>query len=129
MAGPRWAHVTDDQLALRGLRARGYHGAKAHERQEGQVFVVDAVLALDTRPAAESDEVVSTVDYGALAERLVTLVEGAPVRLIETLAQRLADACLEHPDVREVEVTVHKPEAPVPYPLDDVTVTILRSRP
>lgn len=121
--------MSHDRLALRGLRARGFHGALPTEREQGQTFVVDAVLGLDTRPAAAGDDLARTVDYGSLAGRLVALVEGEPVRLIETLAQRLADTCLEHPGVREVEVTVHKPEAPMPLPFDDVTVTILRSRP
>lgn len=118
-----------DRLALRGLRARGRHGVLARERAEGQPFVVDAVLGLDTRPAAAGDDLTRTVDYGALAGRLIAIVEGEPFNLIETLAQRLADACLAEPGVREAEVTVHKPEAPVPFPFEDVAVTIVRSRP
>lgn len=118
-----------DRLALRGLRARGWHGVLARERAEGQPFVVDAVLGLDTRPAAAGDDLTRTVDYGSLAGRLVAIVEGEPCNLIETLAQRLADECLAEPGVREAEVTVHKPEAPVPFPFEDVAVTIVRSRP
>lgn len=121
--------MSRDRLALRGLRARGWHGVLPSERAEGQTFVVDAVLALDTRAAAAADDLRRTVDYGALAGRLVAVVEGEPVRLIETLAQRLADECLAEPGVEEVEVTVHKPEAPLSLPFDDVTLTILRSRP
>jgi dihydroneopterin aldolase len=55
-------------------------------------------------------------------------VSGEPVALIETLAARLAAACLDDPGVGEVEITVHKPHAPVPHPFDDVAVTIRRSR-
>ncbi|MGH8866996.1 MAG: dihydroneopterin aldolase [Actinomycetes bacterium] len=117
-----------DRVALRGLRARGTHGVLAHERAEGQAFVVDVVLGLDTRLAASSDDLTDTVDYAALAEKVVALIEGAPVDLIETLADRIARTSLEDPRVAEVEVTVHKPEAPVPVPFDDVTVTIIRSR-
>lgn len=120
--------TTPDRLALRGLRARGYHGALAREREEGQTFVVDTVLSFDTRPAASTDDLRRTVDYGALAGRLVAVVEGEPVCLIETLVSRLADECLAESSVQEVEMTVHKPEAPVPFPFDDVTVTITRSR-
>lgn len=118
-----------DRLALRGLRARGRHGALAREREEAQVFVVDAVLGLDIRPAAAGDDLARTVDYGALAGRLVAVVEGEPVNLIETLAQRLAAECLAEPAVREAEVTVHKPQAPLSFPFEDVSVTILRSCP
>ncbi len=117
-----------DRIALRGLRARGYHGVYEHERRDGQDFVVDATLGVDTRPAAASDDLSRTVDYGSLATRLVGIITAEPVQLIETLAQRLAEACLAEPAVTEVEITVHKPQAPVRVPLDDVAVTISRRR-
>jgi 7,8-dihydroneopterin aldolase/epimerase/oxygenase len=117
-----------DRVALRGLRARGRHGFLPAERELGQEFVVDVVLGLDTRPAAADDDLSRTVDYGALAGRLVDVIEGPPVKLIETLAERLAASCLDHPQVEEAEVIVHKPNAPMPYRFDDVTVTIHRSR-
>ncbi|WP_375546695.1 dihydroneopterin aldolase [Streptomyces gossypii] len=116
-----------DRVALRGLRARGHHGVFAREREEGQTFIVDLDLGLDTRPAAASDDLSKTVHYGIVAEEVVALVEGEPVDLIETLAERIAEACLAHEAVREVEVVVHKPEAPVTVPFDDVTITIKRS--
>ena len=117
-----------DRVALHGLRAHGRHGVFEHERATGQEFVVDAVLELDTAPAAASDALADTVDYGALSRRLADVVEGEPVQLIETLAQRLVDVCLSDPRVSAAEVTVHKPHAPVPVPLADVTVTIRRER-
>jgi 7,8-dihydroneopterin aldolase/epimerase/oxygenase len=119
---------TLDRIALRGLRAHGRHGVFEHEREQGQTFLVDVVLGLDTRPAAAADDLARTVDYGAVAARITAIVEGDPVDLIETLAQRIADACLADPAVEEVEVTVHKPEAPIPLPFADVTVTINRGR-
>jgi dihydroneopterin aldolase len=118
-----------DQIALRGLRAFGYHGVLPEERRDGQTFIVDAVLAVDTRAAAASDDLAATVDYAAVAQRIAAIVEGDPVDLIETLAQRLADACLEPAPVSAVEITVHKPEAPTGVNVDDVTVTIRRDRP
>jgi 7,8-dihydroneopterin aldolase/epimerase/oxygenase len=118
-----------DRISLLGLRAFGRHGVLAHERSYGQEFVIDAVLWVDTRPAAAADELTLTVDYGALADRLAGIVSGAPVDLIETLADRLAAACLAEPVVRQVEITVHKPHAPVAQLLRDVTVAIVRSRP
>ncbi|MEU9794174.1 dihydroneopterin aldolase [Streptomyces sparsogenes] len=117
-----------DRVALRGLRARGHHGVFPQEREEGQTFVVDLVLGLDTRPAAAADDLTKTVHYGVVAEQVVEVVEGEPVDLIETLAERIAERCLEHEAVREVEVVVHKPEAPITVPFDDVTITITRSR-
>ncbi len=121
--------MTADRVSLLGLRAFGRHGVFDHERRDGQEFVVDAVLWLDTRAAAAADDLSLTVDYGSVAARLAAIVSGEPVALIETLADRLAAACLAaDPAVGEVEITVHKPHAPLPLPFTDVTVTIRRSR-
>jgi 7,8-dihydroneopterin aldolase/epimerase/oxygenase len=117
-----------DRISLLGLRVIGRHGVFDWERTGGQEFVVDVVLGVDTRPAAAADDLSLTADYGALTERLHDIVAGPSVALIETLAQRLADACLADPAVQEAEVTVHKPHAPVTRHLADVTVTIQRSR-
>jgi len=121
--------LTTDRISLMGLRVFGRHGVLEHERHDGQEFVVDAVLWLDTRPAAAADDLALTVDYAAVASSLAAVVSGEPVALIETLADRLAAACLSaHQAVREVEITVHKPHAPLIQSFGDVTVTISRSR-
>ncbi|MFJ8695029.1 dihydroneopterin aldolase [Streptomyces roseolilacinus] len=117
-----------DRVALRGLRARGHHGVFPKEREEGQTFIVDVVLGLDTRPAAAEDDLAKTVHYGIVAEEVVDVVRGEPVDLIETLAECIAQSCLKHEGVQEVEVCVHKPDAPITVPFDDVTITITRSR-
>ena len=120
--------ASTDRIVLRGLRGHGFHGVYDAERATGQPFVVDVELVLDLRPAAASDEVTDTVHYGELAARVVAVVEGEPVALLETLAQRVADVCLADQRVVETTVTVHKPEAPVPVAFDDVAVTIVRRR-
>jgi dihydroneopterin aldolase len=117
-----------DRITLTGLRGFGHHGVYAEERAAGQEFVVDVVLRMDTRPAARSDDVRDTVHYGELAGRVVAAVEGEPVQLLETLAARVADVCLAEPAAEAVEVTVHKPQAPVGVPFTDVSVTIERDR-
>nr|WP_191898258.1 dihydroneopterin aldolase [Planomonospora parontospora] len=120
--------MAGDRISVRGLRARGRHGVLPAERELGQEFVLDVTLFLDTSPAAAADDLTKTVHYGELAEDLVKVVEGEPVDLIETLAQRLADVCLARERVTAAEVSVHKPAAPIPLPFDDVVVTITRSR-
>lgn len=115
-----------DRIALAGLRVRGFHGVLPEEREQGQLFVVDVVLELDLRPAAASDDVTDTVDYGELASRLGAVVSGPPVDLIETLAERLAAVCLTDRRVHRVEVTVHKPDAPIALSFEDVRVTVVR---
>lgn len=115
-----------DRIAVRGLSATGHHGVFEFEKREGQTFVVDVVLGVDTREAAATDDLASTVNYADIAAAVVALIEGEPVDLIETLAQHVADACLAREGVEAVEVTVHKPEAPVGVTFGDVTVTISR---
>ena len=117
-----------DRIVLTGLTVRGFHGVYEHERRDGQDFVVDATLWLDSRPAAASDELADTVDYGVLAERIAAVVGGEPVNLIETLAARLADLCMADERVTAAEVTVHKPQAPIAREFADVAVTARRSR-
>jgi 7,8-dihydroneopterin aldolase/epimerase/oxygenase len=117
-----------DRLALRGLRAVGHHGVLDFERRDGQEFLVDVELALDTSSAARDDDLSQTVHYGELAQRLHHAIATDPVDLIETLAQRLADVCLAEVRVASVEVTVHKPHAPIQVAFDDVSLTIHRSR-
>ncbi len=117
-----------DRLRLLGLRAFGHHGVLEAERRDGQEFLVDVELALDTRRAAAGDRLSDTVHYGDLAERLHDVIVTDPVDLIETLAQRLADVCLAEPPVAWVGVTVHKPHAPIEVAFDDVSLTIHRSR-
>ncbi|WP_235491453.1 dihydroneopterin aldolase [Frigoribacterium sp. Leaf186] len=117
-----------DVLRLEGVRATGHHGVFDHERRDGQEFVVDVVVHLDTAPAASGDDLGETVHYGVLAEELVAAVERDPVDLIETLAERLAAVVLAHRAAVATEVTVHKPGAPITVPFGDVSITISRER-
>jgi 7,8-dihydroneopterin aldolase/epimerase/oxygenase len=117
-----------DRITITGIEAYGYHGVLPHERADGQRFVVDLELGLDTRPAAWSDDLSRTVDYGNLTQRVHDAVTSDPVELIETLAERVADLLLDAEPVRWVRVTVHKPQAPIPVAFADVAVTIERSR-
>jgi len=117
-----------DRILLTGLRAHGHHGVYDFERAAGQEFVVDVVLEIDLAVAAASDDVADTVHYGELADRLVAIITGPPVALIETLAGRLIGACLADVRVRAATVTVHKPQAPIAHAFSDVAVTLRRSR-
>jgi dihydroneopterin aldolase len=118
-----------DELSVTGIECYAHHGVFEHERREGQVFLVDLVLGLDTRPAARSDDLHDTVDYGSLVARVKAAVESDPVDLIETLAQRISDVCVSDDRVDWARVTVHKPAAPIDAVFSDVTLTITRSSP
>ncbi|KQZ09804.1 dihydroneopterin aldolase [Agromyces fucosus] len=117
-----------DRITLTGLRVRAHHGVFDFERVEGQEFVIDVSVAVDLAAAAASDELDRTVHYGELAEAVVAAVERDPVDLIETVAERVAAVALGFAAVDEVEVTVHKPQAPITVPFGDVAVTIVRGR-
>ena len=117
-----------DQLAVRGIEVHAHHGVFDFERRDGQTFLIDLLLGLDTSAAATTDDLSRTVDYGALVDEVVAAVQKDPVDLIETLAQRIADVCLAHEQVETVEVTVHKPHAPIAATFSDVALTINRSR-
>jgi dihydroneopterin aldolase len=115
-----------DRLAVYGIEAVGHHGVFDFERREGQVFKVDLVLGLDTGPAARSDDLQDTVDYGSLVAAVKRAIETEPVDLIEKLAQRIADVCLTDARVQWTDVTVHKPDAPIEATFSDVALTIHR---
>ncbi|THV33943.1 dihydroneopterin aldolase [Glycomyces buryatensis] len=117
-----------DLITLSGLRVHGRHGVFDHERESGQDFIIDVALAADTAQAAATDDLKYTVDYGTLADTLADIVAGEPVNLIETLADRLAQACLADSRVHRAKVTVHKPQAPIAQQFSDVSITIERSR-
>src|SRR5215218_3696781 len=118
-----------DELAVTGIECYGHHGVFEFEKREGQIFVIDLVLGIDTAPAAASDDLQDTVDYGSLVASVKAAVEKDPVDLIETLAQRISDVCLLDGRVEWARVTVHKPGAPIEAAFADVTLTFTRSSP
>jgi dihydroneopterin aldolase len=116
-----------DRILLSDLRVRGHHGVLAHEAQLGQVFVIDLELELDLGPAGRSDHLDATVDYGSLAGRVAEVVGGRPRKLLEALAEDLAQLVLADERVCRVRVRVTKPQAPLPVD-GRVAVEIVRDR-
>ncbi|MFC7451360.1 dihydroneopterin aldolase [Rhodococcus daqingensis] len=117
-----------DRIELRGLRVRGNHGVFEHEKRDGQDFLVDITVWMDLSIAAASDDLADTMHYGELAETAAAIVAGPSRDLIETVAGEIADAVLADDRVNAVEVTVHKPSAPIPLTFGDVAVVARRSR-
>ncbi|MBE1514815.1 2-amino-4-hydroxy-6-hydroxymethyldihydropteridine diphosphokinase [Nesterenkonia halotolerans] len=118
-----------DTIRLTGLTATGHHGVFDFEKREGQPFRVDAELTLDFRAAGRSDELQDTVSYVEIAELIEAAITGEPFDLIEALADHLAREILRS-DARllAAEITVHKPQAPLPQSFQDVSVTARRTR-
>ncbi|MEZ0349903.1 dihydroneopterin aldolase [Mycobacterium sp. pR1184] len=117
-----------DRIELRGLTVHGRHGVYEFERASGQEFVVDIVAWIDLVDAAASDDLADTYDYVALAERAAAIVGGPARNLIETVGAEIADFVMDDERVYAVEVTVHKPHAPIELQFADVAVVIRRSR-
>ncbi len=116
-----------DRIRLTGIEVTATHGVYAHEKVTPQPFVVDLVCRL--RPRPDTDDLATTVDYSELTRQVAEVVSSDSVDLIETLAERISRTCLANPRIAEVEVTVHKPEAPLSVPVADVAVTITRRNP
>lgn len=117
-----------DTITVTGIRVHAHHGVFAAERQNGQPFIADVTVWTDLRRAGESDALADTVHYGELAEQVAAALGSSPADLIETVAERVAEAALGFAAVQRARVTLHKPEAPITVPFDDVAVTITRAR-
>jgi dihydroneopterin aldolase len=122
------ASLSPDSITLTGLRVNAHHGVYEFERQNGQDFVIDITVWLDLSVPAGSDDVAQTIHYGELAVEVAEAVRRDPVDLIETVAERVAAVVLDHAAAQRVQVTVHKPDAPIEVPFVDVAVQIVRTR-
>ncbi|MDT5090748.1 MAG: 7,8-dihydroneopterin aldolase/epimerase/oxygenase [Mycobacterium sp.] len=117
-----------DRIELRGLVVRGHHGVFEHERRDGQDFVVDITVWIDLDRAGASDDLADTLDYGELAKRAADIVGGPAKNLIEAVAAEIAEDIMRDERAHAVEVTLHKPNAPIPLAFNDVAVVARRSR-
>jgi dihydroneopterin aldolase len=110
-----------DMIRITGLTLHGYHGVFDDEKRDGQKFVVDLAIELDATLAGETDSLDHTVDYSQVAGAVAAVVTGESVDLIETLAYRVGGVVVAFEGVAAVDVTVHKPQAPVGYPVTDIS--------
>lgn len=117
------------KIKIKGLRVYAHHGVFDFERQNGQDFYIDVTVWVAGKSTL-TDDLNHTVHYGDLAKALVEAAKNQPVDLIETLAQRLLDLTLNFGGgslsglIKKAKVTVHKPNAPIPYDFKDVSVTL-----
>lgn len=116
-----------DRVLIRQLRARCIIGLSPEERREKQDVVVSIALSVDLHPAGQSDALEDSVDYRAVKKRVLALVEQSEYRLLEGLAEAVAQSCLEAPRVAEVQVTIDKPGA-LRF-ARSVAVEVVRKRP
>ncbi|MCL5281446.1 MAG: dihydroneopterin aldolase [Planctomycetes bacterium] len=100
-----------DRIFIRDLAIRCIVGVDEYERREKQDILVHLTLHADLRRAGRTDALEDTVDYRALKKRILRLAEESRFRLIEALAQNIADECLRDERVEQVAVMVEKPGA------------------
>jgi dihydroneopterin aldolase len=117
-----------DTIDLRGIEVYARHGVFEHEQERAQVFLVDVTAHVDLSKPGATDDLADTLDYGLLAGEVREVVGGESHKLIERVADRVAETVLAHQIVHRVVVTIHKPDAPVDVVLRDVSVTVDRSR-
>ncbi|MBI1399456.1 dihydroneopterin aldolase [Hyphomonas sp.] len=117
-----------DRVFVSNLCLHGFHGVHNAEKNLGQKFYLDMDCEL-AGPATTTDLMRDTVDYGALCDLAAKLSEETVFNLIETFAERIAQAVLDtQPLVKRVTVTVRKPSAPIRHFVDHVGVAVTRSR-
>ena len=118
-----------DKIVMKNLSFYGYHGVLSEETTLGQKFFIDIELLVDLKKAGKSDHVKDTVHYGEAYNIIKNIVEEKRFKLIEALAEDIADTILKTFSlVKEIDVTIKKPEAPVPGIYDYFGVQIRRSQ-
>lgn len=101
-----------DQIVIEGLLVRGIVGINPEERENLQDIVIDLTLWVDTRAAAESDDIADAVNYRSVTKKVIAHVEDGAPMLVERLAAEIAELCLRFDErVEEVAVEVRKPGA------------------
>lgn len=117
-----------DRILLNGLVFFGRHGCHAAEKELGQKFTVDIELECDLSAACLSDDVDDTINYVGIYNAAKEIIEGEPANLLESLAQRIADAALEDERVQSAWVRIRKPHIALPGALEYIGVEVTRGR-
>ena len=118
----------NDRIELRGVEVYARHGVLESEQEKAQVFKVDVIAFTDVSAPAATDDLADALDYSTLAMEVREVVGSESHRLIETVASRVADVVMGHPNVNRSVVTIHKPDAPIDVVFEDVSVTVERTR-
>ena len=116
-----------DYISIKNLKVFAHHGVLPEETRDGQDFFIDARLYTGLREAGKSDNLDNTVDYGDVCIFINTFLSTNTYKLIESAAENLAEALLKkYTLLNAVDITIHKPSAPIPLDFKDVSVNIIR---
>ncbi len=100
-----------DKIYIRDLALRCIIGLYPEERATKQEVIINVVLTTDLRKAGRSDAIHDTVDYHAVQCSIIDAVERSEFKLIESLAEQIAEICLNAKVVSTATVTIDKPGA------------------
>jgi 7,8-dihydroneopterin aldolase/epimerase/oxygenase len=118
-----------DKIFVNQMEFYGYHGVFPEETRLGQRFIVDLMVLIDLKKAGQSDELEYSVNYGELFQVCKEIVEGKPYKLVEAIAEKIAETVLKRFTlVSEATVKVIKPDPPIPGHYRSVAVEITRRR-
>lgn len=121
--------MASDSIKIDGMKFHAFHGCLDFERMNGQDFFVDVMLKLELKKAGQSDELTDTVDYAAVYTDVKEIMETKPpFRLIESVAEKIAECLLKKYPLEAVRIVVHKPHAPIEGEFADVSVTVRRKQ-
>jgi len=116
-----------DEIRIEDLKIYAYHGVYAEENEKGQDFYVNAVLYTETREAGKEDALTLSTDYGEVCHFMNDFLKIHTFQLIETMAEKTAEQVLLHfPLVKEMDIEIRKPQAPIGLPFESVSVKIHR---
>lgn len=118
-----------DCIQLKKMAFFGYHGDEPEETRLGQRFYIDLTMGLDLSKVGKSDALEDSVNYVEVYQHVKAIAEGGPYKLLERVAGVIIEDLLRSfPLIEEVTVTVHKPGAPVPGIMEDISVTLSGQR-
>ena len=118
-----------DSIIIKNLKIYAYHGVNDEEKIDGQNFFIDTVLFIDKRDAFKKDDINKTLSYSSATKIIKKIVTEKKYDLIETVAEKIAEALFKtFDDLEKVEITVKKPEAPMKADFEYVAVKIIREK-
>ena len=121
--------IPKDKIRIESMVFYGFHGVSLAEQEIGQRFLVDLEIETDLQAAAQSDDLNDTVNYACLYRLVKEVVEGPNKKLLESVAESIAQRVLKEFEVESVKIQVKKPEVPIKGSiLSHVAVEIFREK-
>lgn len=118
-----------DKIIIKDLKFFAYHGVNEEEKIQGQEFILDITAFLDLSVPCETDNVDDTVSYAKIIKKVREVFTAEKYDLLERAAMVVIDSIFESfPAVKECEVLLKKPDAPIKADFGYVAVEIRRKR-